>query len=71
MVLHISDVIWYLSLSFSLTSLSMIISRSANVAPNGIILFFFYGKKVKVKSLSRVPLFVTPWTPGSSVHGIF
>jgi len=29
--------------------------------------------KVKVKSLSRVRLLVTPWTalPGSSVHGIF
>ena len=27
--------------------------------------------KVKVKLLSRVRLFVTPWTPGSSVHGIF
>ena len=27
--------------------------------------------KVKVKSLSRVRLFATPWTPGSSVHGIF
>ena len=27
--------------------------------------------KVKVKSLSRVWLFATPWTPGSSVHGIF
>ena len=31
-------------------------------------------KKVKVKSLSRVRLFATPWTvgspPGSSVHGI-
>ena len=31
--------------------------------------------KVKVKSLSCVQLFVTPWTiyslPGSSVHGIF
>ena len=31
--------------------------------------------KVKVKSLSRVQLFTTPWTacspPGSSVHGIF
>ena len=25
----------------------------------------------KVKSLSRVQLFATPWTPGSSVHGIF
>ena len=28
-------------------------------------------EKVKVKSLSRVRLFATPWTPGSSVHGIF
>ena len=31
--------------------------------------------KVKVKSLSRVRLLVTPWTtaylPGSSIHGIF
>jgi len=29
--------------------------------------------KVKVKSLSRAPLFATPWTylPGSSIHGIF
>ena len=26
---------------------------------------------MQVKSLSRVWLFVTPWTPGSSVHGIF
>ena len=29
------------------------------------------GVKVKVKSLSRVRLFATPWTPGSSNHGIF
>ena len=29
-------------------------------------------EKVKVKSLSRVRLFATPWSPpGSSVHGIF
>ena len=33
-------------------------------------------KRKKVKSLSRVRLFVTPWTgvtggPGSSIHGIF
>ena len=27
--------------------------------------------KVKVKSLSRVWLFMTPWTLGSSIHGIF
>ena len=32
---------------------------------------YTYEKKVKVKSLSRVRLFATPWTPGSSVHGIF
>ena len=30
-----------------------------------------YVMKVKVKSLSRVRLFMTPWTPGSSVLGIF
>ena len=29
----------------------------------------FLAKKVKL--LSRVRLFVTPWTPGSSVRGIF
>ena len=26
---------------------------------------------IYLKSLSRVRLFVTPWTPGSSAHGIF
>jgi len=25
----------------------------------------------EVKLLSRVRLFMTPWTPGSSIHGIF
>ena len=29
------------------------------------------GVKVKVKLLSRVRPFATPWTPGSSVHGVF
>ena len=36
--------------------------------------FLLQCMKVKVKSLSRVRLLVTPWTaalPGSSVHGIF
>ena len=33
--------------------------------------FWILKVKMKVKPLSRVPLFVTPWTPGSSVHGIF
>ena len=28
-------------------------------------------RRKKVKSLSRVQLFVTPWIVGSSVHGIF
>ena len=37
---HISDILWYLSFSVSLTSLSMIISRSIHVAANGITPFF-------------------------------
>ena len=41
--LHISDVIWYLSFSIWLTSLSMTISSFIHVAANGIILFFFNG----------------------------
>ena len=28
-------------------------------------------KEKKVKSLSHVRLFATPWTPDSSIHGIF
>ena len=35
-----SDIIWYLSFSFWLTSLSMGVSSSTHVAANGIILFF-------------------------------
>ena len=31
----------------------------------------FLLQEVEAKSLSRVQLFATPWTPGSSVHGIF
>ena len=38
---HIGDIIWYLSFSFRLSSLIMIIARSIHVAANGIILFFF------------------------------
>ena len=38
-----SSSIWYLSFSFWLTSLSMIISSCIQVAANGIITFFFYG----------------------------
>ena len=40
---HISDIIQYLSFSFWLTSLSVIISGSIHVPENGIISFFFYG----------------------------
>ena len=38
---HIRDIIWYLSFSVWLTSLSMIISSFIHVAANGIISFFF------------------------------
>ena len=38
---HISDIIWYLSFSFWLTSLSMIICSCIHVAVNGIISFLF------------------------------
>ena len=36
-------------------------------------MYIIYKQKEKVKSLSRVRLFATPWTslPGSFVHGIF
>ena len=38
---HISDIIWYLSFCFWLTSLSITISRTIHVASNSIVLFFF------------------------------
>ena len=41
---------------------------SAMLGP-GVIKPVLGGKKVK--SLSRVQLFAAPWTPGSSIHGIF
>ena len=40
---HVSNIIWYLSFFFWLTSLSMMISRSIQIAANDIISFFFYG----------------------------
>ena len=46
----ISDIVWYLSYSFWLTSLRMRISSSIHVAANGIILFFLW--------LSSIPLCV-------------
>ena len=42
----ISDILWYLSFSVCLTSLSMTISQSIYVAANGIISFYFYGRIV-------------------------
>ncbi|XP_074208622.1 uncharacterized protein LOC105071405 isoform X2 [Camelus bactrianus] len=36
---HTSDIIWYLSFSFWLTSPRMMISRSLHVAASGFILF--------------------------------
>ena len=38
---HTNDIIWYLSFSFWLNSLSTIISRSIQLAAYGIILFFY------------------------------
>ena len=41
MIPHMSDIIWYLSLSVWLTLLSMLISKSTHVAANGIISFLY------------------------------
>ena len=57
----IRDIIWYLSLSFWLTSLNMIISRSIHVATNDKFSFFFYGCSGHACMLRRVQLFATPW----------
>ena len=57
----------YLSFSFRLTSLSMIISRSIHVAANGITSFFLMA--VNWKLLGHVQLFATarPWnSPGQN-----
>ena len=39
-ILHVSDIMWYLSFSVWLTSLSMTTSRSSYVAVDGMISFF-------------------------------
>ena len=49
--------------SLSLSSLSVILSQSLHVAANSIISFFL----IVVQSLSRVQLFVTPWTVACQV----
>ena len=56
---HISDIIWYLSFFFWLTSLCRIISRSIHVAANGIISHFF------MANISHLLyLFIYRWTLG-------
>ena len=64
---------WYLSFSFWLPSLTMIISRSIHVAANGIISFLFMAEWVSEVTQSCLTL-CDPMDyslPGSSVHGIF
>ena len=45
---HISDSIWYLSFSFWLTSLSMIMASYIHVAANGIISFFLWLSNISI-----------------------
>ena len=54
---HISDIMWYLSFSVWLTSLSMIISRYSHVAANGISSFLW---------LRNIPLYIC--TTSSFIH---
>ena len=51
---RISCIIWYLSFSVWLTSLSMMISRSTHVAANGIISFFFMAEKYSIVSVYTI-----------------
>ena len=51
---HRSAIIWYLSFSFQLTSLSMKISSSIRVAENGIILLFFMTEKYSIVYMRHV-----------------
>ena len=64
---------WYLSFSFWLPSLTMIISRSIHFAANGIISFLFMAEWVSEVAQSCLTL-CDPMDyslPGSSVDGIF
>ena len=49
---YISDVIWHLSFSFWLTSLSLVISRCVHVGPNGIISFYSWLSSIWLYPLS-------------------
>ena len=62
-ILHISDIIWHLSFSFWLISLSMIISSCIHVATNGIILLFFMAEYYSIVYMYHI-FFIH-----SSVHG--
>ena len=47
------------------------LTRWTFVGKRTSLLFNMLSGESEVKSLSRVQLFATPWTPGSSIHGIF
>ena len=67
----ICDIIWYLSLSFWLTSLNMIISRSIHVATNDKISFFFLWLQWTCLHALGCPALCDPMAynwPGSSVR---
>ena len=81
---HISSTVWYLSFSFWLSSLSVIISRSIHVAASGIISFFFNFLAMlqgmwDLSSLTRdqthVPAVevrsLNHWTPGKASNTLF
>ena len=54
------------------TFVSKVMSLLFNMLSRLVITFLPRSKeRKKVKSLSRVRLFATPWIPGSSIHGIF
>ena len=56
------DIVWYLSFSFWLTSLSMIISRSIHVAANDIISFFLWLKNWDIYRYRYMYIFIHPLT---------
>ena len=63
---HISDTIWFLSFSFWLTSLSMIIYRFIHAAANGKIIFRFFFYDWVVVHCTYIPhllyLLICWWT---------
>ena len=62
-ILHISDVIWYLSFSGWRTLLYMMVSRSIHVAANGIISFSLWPSNISLCIYANLLyLFVCWWT---------